>query len=145
MCIRDRRGRPSRLPPWSFWMFGLASGLTLELTSPGRNPSVRQGRCMRSLLALAVNNELSYLVLRAGKLAFGSCHDAPLAPVSDTHLRAHETVLDLVCRLLLEKKRPYSIYYAGFCFQHTFLYKLTRQTCILLQSMYRDRDFSPTS
>ena len=26
-------------------------------------------------------------------------------PVSYTHLRAHETVLDLVCRLLLEKKR----------------------------------------
>ena len=27
-----------------------------------------------------------------------------LTPVSYTHLRAHETVLDLVCRLLLEKK-----------------------------------------
>ena len=27
-------------------------------------------------------------------------------PVSYTHLRAHETVLDLVCRLLLEKKNP---------------------------------------
>ena len=35
--------------------------------------------------------------------------------VSYTHLRAHETVLDLVCRLLLEKK----IYYTnneGRCF-----------------------------
>ena len=28
-------------------------------------------------------------------------------PVSYTHLRAHETVLDLVCRLLLEKKKTY--------------------------------------
>src|SRR5665811_2628478 len=28
-----------------------------------------------------------------------------LKPVSYTHLRAHETVLDLVCRLLLEKKK----------------------------------------
>ena len=28
-----------------------------------------------------------------------------LLPVSYTHLRAHETVLDLVCRLLLEKKK----------------------------------------
>jgi len=28
-------------------------------------------------------------------------------PVSYTHLRAHETVLDLVCRLLLEKKKNY--------------------------------------
>ena len=26
--------------------------------------------------------------------------------VSYTHLRAHETVLELVCRLLLEKKKP---------------------------------------
>ena len=30
-------------------------------------------------------------------------------PVSYTHLRAHETVLDLVCRLLLEKKKNYII------------------------------------
>ena len=29
----------------------------------------------------------------------------PPKPVSYTHLRAHETVLDLVCRLLLEKKK----------------------------------------
>ena len=28
-----------------------------------------------------------------------------LGSVSYTHLRAHETVLDLVCRLLLEKKK----------------------------------------
>ena len=33
-----------------------------------------------------------------------ACHDVSLYPVSYTHLRAHETVLDLVCRLLLEKK-----------------------------------------
>ena len=30
---------------------------------------------------------------------------ASLVPVSYTHLRAHETVLDLVCRLLLEKNK----------------------------------------
>ena len=30
-----------------------------------------------------------------------------LIAVSYTHLRAHETVLDLVCRLLLEKKNNY--------------------------------------
>ena len=28
-------------------------------------------------------------------------------PVSYTHLRAHETVLDIVCRLLLEKKNKH--------------------------------------
>ena len=31
--------------------------------------------------------------------------DDRVDPVSYTHLRAHETVLDLVCRLLLEKKK----------------------------------------
>ena len=29
--------------------------------------------------------------------------------VSYTHLRAHETVLDLVCRLLLEKKKQHKL------------------------------------
>ena len=31
--------------------------------------------------------------------------DYPLIPVSYTHLRAHETGRNLVCRLLLEKKK----------------------------------------
>ena len=35
----------------------------------------------------------------------GYAGDRAYAPVSYTHLRAHETVLDLVCRLLLEKKK----------------------------------------
>ena len=34
----------------------------------------------------------------------GYSGDMERVPVSYTHLRAHETVLDLVCRLLLEKK-----------------------------------------
>ena len=32
-----------------------------------------------------------------------ACREVVMKPVSYTHLRAHETVLDLVCRLLLEK------------------------------------------
>ena len=36
--------------------------------------------------------------------------DLEWLPVSYTHLRAHETVLDLVCRLLLEKKNDIVIY-----------------------------------
>ena len=39
-----------------------------------------------------------------------------LIPVSYTHLRAHETVLDLVCRLLLEKKKRSVIEPFSFCF-----------------------------
>ena len=38
-------------------------------------------------------------ILRQALMAHG------VEPVSYTHLRAHETVLDLVCRLLLEKKK----------------------------------------
>ena len=34
----------------------------------------------------------------------GAAQTLAVCPVSYTHLRAHETVLDLVCRLLLEKK-----------------------------------------
>ena len=34
----------------------------------------------------------------------GTCMSLGIMAVSYTHLRAHETVLDLVCRLLLEKK-----------------------------------------
>ena len=40
-------------------------------------------------------------------------------PVSYTHLRAHETVLDLVCRLLLDKKHTHTHT------QHTLLLTLT--------------------
>ena len=36
---------------------------------------------------------------------------AGVVPVSYTHLRAHETVLDIVCRLLLEKKKHYTLDY----------------------------------
>ena len=35
-----------------------------------------------------------------------------VAPVSYTHLRAHETVLDLVCRLLLEKNIHNRLYHS---------------------------------
>ena len=52
--------------------------------------------------------------LRIGNFkAFAETQRIPVRPltliygatVSYTHLRAHETVLDLVCRLLLEKKK----------------------------------------
>ena len=40
--------------------------------------------------------------------ALSKTHSLVSAPVSYTHLRAHETVLDLVCRLLLENKNQNS-------------------------------------
>ena len=42
---------------------------------------------------------------RSGARDRPGAHDA--GAVSYTHLRAHETVLDLVCRLLLEKQQSY--------------------------------------
>ena len=43
---------------------------------------------------------------RGGRKSAGSVAEiGDWRPVSYTHLRAHETVLDLVCRLLLEKKK----------------------------------------
>src|SRR5665811_528587 len=39
------------------------------------------------------------------RMCYGATHS--LNSVSYTHLRAHETVLDLVCRLLLEKKKKH--------------------------------------
>ena len=50
-------------------------------------------------------------------VAFGPVRTLPkpVAAVSYTHLRAHETVLDLVCRLLLEKKtNKHSLYTATY-------------------------------
>ena len=59
------------------------------------------------------NQDVSYTLnwdeLRAlsaeGVTIASHTHNHPIMTVSYTHLRAHETVLDLVCRLLLEKKK----------------------------------------
>ena len=42
---------------------------------------------------------------RYGRWWLRNANGLGAGPVSYTHLRAHETVLDLVCRLLLEKKK----------------------------------------
>ena len=47
-----------------------------------------------------VENRLKNVEIKLGRLE----KTVSVATVSYTHLRAHETVLDLVCRLLLEKK-----------------------------------------
>ena len=43
-------------------------------------------------------------LVRDASVVFAGERIISVGPVSYTHLRAHETVLDLVCRLLLEKK-----------------------------------------
>ena len=49
--------------------------------------------------AFAGSLSTTFLIRGAGFTA------TEVGAVSYTHLRAHETVLDLVCRLLLEKKK----------------------------------------
>ena len=44
-------------------------------------------------------------VAHAARPRLARLGDGVAGAVSYTHLRAHETVLDLVCRLLLEKKK----------------------------------------
>ena len=52
-------------------------------------------------------DEVAGLARLLGGAAFALARMAPrrYEPVSYTHLRAHETVLDIVCRLLLEKTK----------------------------------------
>src|SRR5665811_1648856 len=63
------------------------------------------------ILGGAVAHQLSagfVPVRKKGKLphvTVSIAYSLEYGPVSYTHLRAHETVLDLVCRLLLEKKK----------------------------------------
>ena len=54
------------------------------------------------LITVAIVAILSTIALPMAELA--AQRGKEQEPVSYTHLRAHETVLDLVCRLLLEKK-----------------------------------------
>ena len=52
---------------------------------------------------LDIANANTIIIDSADKYGLSQLHQ--LRAVSYTHLRAHETVLDLVCRLLLEKKK----------------------------------------
>ena len=82
---------------------------TLDRSSAASDVYKRQlpndgSRLSRENLAWLRENNLTEerLVISRKLTAFAQ---KELGAVSYTHLRAHETVLDLVCRLLLEKKK----------------------------------------
>ena len=79
MCIRDRL--------WS-------EPLVIATSNPSSPPSVVEGLFETEIAMLS---SFSMVAIATGAMI--------QPPVSYTHLRAHETVLDLVCRLLLEKKK----------------------------------------
>ena len=74
------------------------------LVADGTRPLIHRGD-----MATGFELDVITMVLLGGVSIFGgsgSLWGVLLSvPVSYTHLRAHETVLDLVCRLLLEKKK----------------------------------------
>ena len=75
-------------------------GLVLATAALAAIMSHRSGYWQWAGLALAI------LFIQPRQVAWGITVllGRNTVPVSYTHLRAHETVLDLVCRLLLEKK-----------------------------------------
>src|SRR5665811_2524338 len=63
----------------------------------------RVGSICRSTTSLVTTHLLTSRRLGSSNMMFIKV--SSIMAVSYTHLRAHETVLDLVCRLLLEKKK----------------------------------------
>eukprot|EP00656_Telonema_subtile_P011125 TRINITY_DN15469_c0_g1_i3.p1 TRINITY_DN15469_c0_g1~~TRINITY_DN15469_c0_g1_i3.p1 ORF type:complete len:379 (-),score=106.11 TRINITY_DN15469_c0_g1_i3:21-1157(-) len=90
---------------------GMLSSSFLEkipTSSPGRTkPTPEQAQFRRTLHNMYQTALWTVDIGASASQTEFVAHDVPLSPraVSYTHLRAHETVLDLVCRLLLEKKK----------------------------------------
>ena len=107
----DELGRTiSRTRPWTSPNALEYDGQTLE-TFKLANASTSGGRFLTDLATnsvwaceprdISLLHTLFYISSAGNETEPGSF----IRPVSYTHLRAHETVLDIVCRLLLEKKK----------------------------------------
>ena len=87
-CVREKR---------MFWFYCCGDHRDLH-----RVDRRQRQMCIRDRFLRAAERGAHLGVLTRGLLQLLASHGA--AAVSYTHLRAHETVLDLVCRLLPEKK-----------------------------------------
>eukprot|EP00656_Telonema_subtile_P046845 TRINITY_DN53445_c0_g1_i2.p1 TRINITY_DN53445_c0_g1~~TRINITY_DN53445_c0_g1_i2.p1 ORF type:complete len:144 (+),score=29.02 TRINITY_DN53445_c0_g1_i2:82-513(+) len=83
---------------WSIGCIMYVCGM-LQLYVPGASLQINDWSAEASFLLKRMLHELP-----DERIGCGDIVEDPW-PVSYTHLRAHETVLDLVCRLLLEKKK----------------------------------------
>ena len=96
-----------------FLMMRRPPGSTLDRSSAAsdvyKRQGVRKNAIMAGMAATLTEKDIQELAKFYSSQRPG--------PVSYTHLRAHETVLDLVCRLLLEKQIRTSIlvFCADFC------------------------------
>ena len=79
---------------------------TLDRSSAASDVYKRQ-RINESVLQYRIGNTGSFITLSGVEYISGTTLQTTsgVTTVSYTHLRAHETVLDLVCRLLLEKTK----------------------------------------
>ena len=104
----DGRGPALPLPATVF--ADLSNQVTIEFWAKGGSDLPKVNALLGALdsnnnprLCIQLPNEKGEIVWQAGQKPANGAIDG-LIPVSYTHLRAHETVLDLVCRLLLENK-----------------------------------------
>ena len=74
---------------------------TLDRSSAASDVYKRQAHDQNIAIRQDAGDEVQLHLQTASQAVAGE----GVGPVSYTHLRAHETVLDLVCRLLLEKKQ----------------------------------------
>ena len=74
---------------------------------PGAIEFLRAVRAAGYAIVIVTNNGVAEQQLKLVRCGFDVLVDAMVTSeaVSYTHLRAHETVLDLVCRLLLDNKK----------------------------------------
>ena len=98
--------RQKHLGLWRSWTWQQTGDAVAEIGNGLLSLGFAKGDCASILANTVVEWVLADLaVLSAGGVSNGIYPtDAASQAVSYTHLRAHETVLDLVCRLLLENK-----------------------------------------
>src|SRR5664280_3356013 len=114
MCIRDRQ-HPAPAGEFRAQSEDTDLGRRIHLPKPGvlraaLRQLLRRWRLQPPFGPRLCLGDAEILVLNPAQTAFSEdfqsmnshCHSpTSMRPVSYTHLRAHETVLDLVCRLLL--------------------------------------------
>ena len=104
MCIRDSDS--ASYSKNNFSLIDSTSNMIIPLEYSYQSKSKKEEFVLGLTDSLKAEN-IYYLRAERLKDLIGNVFEDELtsiAAVSYTHLRAHETVLDLVCRLLLEKK-----------------------------------------